>query len=55
MDNQLAKGKVTIRWIEDGDIASDLEVIAAQLRLTRSELIRQIVREAIARHIRITH
>lgn len=44
MDKQLAPEKVTIRWIEDGDTAGDLDILAARLRLNRTDLLRLITR-----------
>lgn len=47
MDKQLAPKKVTVRWIEDEDTASDLDVLASRLRLNRTDLLRLLTRLAL--------
>lgn len=49
MDNQLAAGKETIRWIEDARIKHQLEELAEAQGLSMAGLLRTIVREYFAK------
>ena len=49
MDNQLAVGNETIRWIEDARIKRQLEELAESQGLSMAGLLRTIVREYFAK------
>jgi hypothetical protein len=48
-EKRFAEGKRAIRWIEDEDIISDIDELAARDRINRTDWIKRAVRQQIRR------